>query len=290
MTRTVLLSEAVRRLDLGHGEVMSFLALLSGERRKGRRYAKVIRRCLGVVGVPPVEELTDLTPVTDSISASEVGRGRAFLRSVGLDGVAASLGFWEGTGADFFDVPLDEGIRDYVLDFTLSGRGELEATSAAKERLLVAKADDVLLRREASPKTLNPGWFARGAPPVHGEKLGRVQVPLPKDLHPVNYIVEAKSGREYSLLDKSDWPGWEALHDAGCIPETTLIVFTAHSVVPDVSLMGMEEVEALNTQHPADMEGSAPVDSFPEYVGDPLPPPPEEYNDPAWYSDAQAGP
>jgi hypothetical protein len=291
MTRTVHLSEAVRRLDLSHGEVMSFLALLSEERRKGRRYAEAIRRCLGSVGVPPVDELTDLTPVTGTISANEVSRGRAFLRSVGVDEVAASLGFWEGTGADFFDIPLDEGLKDFVLDFTLSGRGNLEATSAAKRRLLVATADDVLLRREAPPKTLNPGWFARGASPVRGDKLERAQVPRAKDLHPVNYVVEGNSGRRYSILDKSDWPDWEALHDAGSISEANLMVFTAHSVVPDdVSFLGMGEVDAFNAQPLAEMERSAAVDNYLEYLGDPVSPRVDDYHGPAWDFNEQVSP
>lgn len=292
MTQTVLLSEAVQRLDLSHGEVMSFLALLSEERRKGRRYAEAIRRCQGVVAVPPANELAGLTPATNAISANDVARGRAFLRSVGLDWVAASLGFWQGTGADFFDIRIDQGLREFVLDFTLSGRGRLEATSAAKRRMLVPKADDALLRKEAPPNTLNPGWFARGASPVRGNELDQVQVPQAKDLHPVNYLVEGQSGRSYSVLDKSDWPDWEALHDEVCISEASLVTFTANSVVPDdISFLGREEVEALNEQPPKEMQGSAIAHNFTEYIEDPVPPAaPEDHFNPAWFSDEQVNP
>ncbi|KAK4157318.1 hypothetical protein C8A00DRAFT_29744 [Chaetomidium leptoderma] len=251
LTRTGPLSQAVQFLDLGHGEVMALLELIGEERRKKKAHDAALLEHRGAADIPPSDQLAALSPVNEATTGSDVRRGRAYLKSVGLTSVASELGFWEGTGGDYHDVPVDAGCRDLVADYTSSG-GALES-SPAKRGLLAMPGGQLGLLLNPPAGTLNPRRLATGAPPVRAEKLGspRVPVPLSKGLHPNNYVVKGRSGRRYSTLDKSDWPRWEALRDSGIITETDLVVFTANSVVPEwFTLLGPEELAEATDQSP----------------------------------------
>ncbi|KAH6632682.1 hypothetical protein F5144DRAFT_593390 [Chaetomium tenue] len=259
MARTRPLSRAVQSLDLNHVEIKSLLGLITEERKKQRKWARLLAQHPHSAEVPSAEELAPLCPINEGITAGEVRRGRAFLKFLGLGGVAARLGFWEGTGADFHEVQIDGGCRHLVDDFSFLAGGEGEDSSA--RRLLDLKEGELLLRLDPPADTINPLRLRPGAPLVRAKKLGLARVPRSGGLHPMNYTVGGKSGRRYSTLDKSDWPAWEALYDAGVIPGTSLAVFTAHSLVPsEVTFLTEEELEALNAAHPTGgMLGSSPV-------------------------------
>ncbi|EAQ87270.1 predicted protein [Chaetomium globosum CBS 148.51] len=259
MARTGPLSRAVQNLDLSHVEIKSLLGLITEERKKQRKWGKLLAQHPHSAEVPSAEELAPLCPINEGITAGEVRRGRAFLKFLGLRGVAARLGFWEGTGADFHEVQIDGGCRHLVDDFSFLAGGEGEDSSA--RRLLDLKEGELLLRLDPPADTINPLRLRPGAPLVRAKKLGLARVPRSGGLHPMNYTVGGKSGRRYSTLDKSDWPAWEALYDAGIIPGTSLAVFTAHSLVPsEATFLTEEELEALNAAHPTGgMLGSSPV-------------------------------
>jgi hypothetical protein len=93
MTRTVPFSKAVQHLGLKHSEVMMLIGLIGEERGKKKKYADALMQRLDSPEIPSSEELLALSPVTDGITAREVRRGRAFLKSFGINSLAASLGF-----------------------------------------------------------------------------------------------------------------------------------------------------------------------------------------------------
>ncbi|KAL2148507.1 hypothetical protein VTH82DRAFT_2061 [Thermothelomyces myriococcoides] len=260
MTQTTPLSQAVQTLNLGHVEVASLLRLISEENRKKRKFTELLLKHGNSARIPPTEELAALCPITEGISADEVRHGRAFLKFLGLDGVAVGLGFWEGTRADFHDVHVDEGCWGLIDGFGFPDSDGKECHSLHKLRNL--KGAELLLRLDPPAKTLNPQRLKSGsAPPARATRLEPVRVPPAGGLHPVNYTVAGKSGRWYSALDKSDWPAWEALHDAGIVPEVGLIVMTANSLVPDeVAFLSPEDLETLSAAQSADMFGSLPAD------------------------------
>ncbi|KAK4142419.1 uncharacterized protein C8A04DRAFT_30048, partial [Dichotomopilus funicola] len=150
--------------------------------------------------------------------------------------------------------------------------------------------NELLVRLDPPARTLNPLRLRSGAPPrslpslpvplrvprpvarergdgeddddeeddeeEEEDQETRVRVPPSLGLHPANYTVKGRTGRRYSALDKSDWPEWEALHDAGVLPEASLAVLTEGSAVPDAAMsLGREEVEAAAER--ADLFGSA---------------------------------
>lgn len=289
-TRTVPLSQVVQHLGLTWEEGVSLLRLIQEEWEKEAKYAAAIRRNLGGAKVPSADLLRGLAPITEGTTAGEVGRGRAFLKSKDLDGVAASLGYWEGTAADFHNIPIDGGCQEFVAVLGQE-RAEAEAEAEAlRRRVLNTSGRELQLLLNPPPLTVNPRRLARGVPPVRAERVGAVQVPPSGGLHPVNYVVAGSTGRAYSALDVSDWPDWEALRDAGGITGPAVAVFTAHSVVPeDLSFLDEEELAALLAQQPAGMLGSAPVphDVF-EDMGEHLPPPNEELWGPVWSNTARA--
>jgi hypothetical protein len=261
MTRTGPLSRAVQSLDLDDVEIKSLLGLVAEERKKHRKWGRLLAQHPHThsAELPSAEELAPLCPINEGITAGEVHRGRAFLKFLGLRGVAARLGFWEGSGADFHEVQIDEVCRHLVDDFSFLAGDEGEGSGA--RGLLDLKEGELLLRLDPPANTINPLRLRPGAPLVRAKKLGLARVPRSGGLHPMNYTVGGKSGRRYSTLDKSDWPAWEALHDAGVIRGTSLAVFTAHSLVPsEVTFLTAEELEALNAENPTgEMLGSAPA-------------------------------
>jgi hypothetical protein len=93
MTRTVPFSRAVQHLGLEHSEVMTLIGLIGEERGKMKKYADALMQQLDTPEIPSSEELLALTPVTDGITAREVRRSRTFLQSLGINSLAASLGF-----------------------------------------------------------------------------------------------------------------------------------------------------------------------------------------------------
>ncbi|KAH6855743.1 hypothetical protein B0I37DRAFT_424384 [Chaetomium sp. MPI-CAGE-AT-0009] len=229
MTRTAPLSRAVQSLDLDHVEATSLLGLVAEERKKKAQWAALLAQHPHSAETPSAEELAPLCPINEGITAGEVRRGRAFLKFLGMGGAAARLGFWEGTAGDFHEVQIDEGCRHLLL-----------------------------LRLDPPANTVNPLRLRPGAPLVRAKELELVRVPWSAGLHPMNYTIGGKSGRRYSTLDKSDWPDWEALHDAGVIPRSSLAVLTAHSLVPsEVTFLTEEEMEAINAADPVGMLGSA---------------------------------
>ncbi|AEO60632.1 hypothetical protein MYCTH_2112679 [Thermothelomyces thermophilus ATCC 42464] len=275
LTRTAPLSQVVQALDLGHVEVSSLLGLISEESRKKKKFAELLLQHGDDAGIPSAEELAALCPVTEGITAEEVRCGRAFLRFLGLDGVAAGLGFWEGTGADFHDVQVDEGCWALVDGFDLPDGGDGERRSLRRLRNL--KGAELLLRLDPPTKTLNPQRLKSGSggPSARAARSGPIRVPPSEGLHPLNYTVAGKSGRRYSTLDKSDWPAWEALRDTGMVPEAGLVVMTANSLVPDeVAFLSSEDLETISVAQPAEMFGSLPADDSHVFAGqepDPYP-------------------
>ncbi|KAL2176842.1 uncharacterized protein P884DRAFT_201832 [Thermothelomyces heterothallicus CBS 202.75] len=277
LTRTAPLSQVVQALDLGHVEVSSLLGLISDESRKKKKFAELLLQHGDGAGIPSAEELAALCPVTEGITAEEVRGGRAFLRFLGLDGVAAGLGFWEGTGADFHDLQVDEGCWALVDSFDLPDGGDGDGERRSLRRLRNLKGAELLLRLDPPAKTLNPQRLKSGGggPSARAARSGPIRVPPSGGLHPVNYTVAGKSGRRYSTLDKSDWPAWEALRDAGMVPEAGLVVMTANSLVPDeVAFLSSEDLETISAAQPADMFGSLPADDSHVFAGqepDPYP-------------------
>ncbi|KAL2168196.1 hypothetical protein VTG60DRAFT_255 [Thermothelomyces hinnuleus] len=293
MTRTAPLSQVVQALDLGHVEVSSLLGLISEEGRKKKKFAELLLQHGDDAGIPSAEELAALCPITEGITAEEVRRGRAFLRFLGLDGVAAGLGFWEGTGADFHDVQVDEGCWGLVDGFDLPDGGDGERRHLRRLRNL--KGAELLLRLDPPAKTLNPQRLKSGggAPHARAARLGPIRVPPSEGLHPVNYTVAGKSGRRYSTLDKSDWPAWEALRDAGMVPEAGLVVMTANSLVPDeVAFPSSEDLETISAAQPADMFGSLPADDCHVFGWEEIHPLPleDEAPLPVWYNSEEISP
>ncbi|KAK3293996.1 uncharacterized protein B0H64DRAFT_374839 [Chaetomium fimeti] len=288
MTRTAPLSRAVQSLGLDHVETTSLLGLIAEERKKKTEWAELLTQHPHSAESPPAEELAPLCPVNEGITAGDVRRGRAFLKFLGMGGVAARLGFWEGTGADFHEVQIDDGCRDLVDDFHFLAGSEGEGGSA--KRLLNLKGGELLLRLDPPANTVNPLRLRPGAPLVRAKKLGLARVPLSDGLHPMNYTIGGKTGRRYSTLDKSDWPDWEALHDAGVIPEGSLAVFTAHSLVPaEITLLTEEELEVINAIHPIGMLGSASAAELGLDYEASDPPFAVLTTAPAWYDAGRAG-
>lgn len=253
----------MRELLLTCEEGLSLLELIHEEREKDGRFREVIARDQGGVA-PSDNRLTDLTPVTGTITGGEVRRGKAFLRFLGHNGVAARLGFWEGSGGDFHAVAVDAGCEDFLAGLDRWGGGD-SPRSGAEEDLLSVWGRELLVRLDPPAHTLNPHRLEAGAPPVRAEKLEGLLKPLSKGLHPANYCVEGNSGKRYSVLDKSDWPGLEALRDASVIPRRTLTVLTANSVVPDSVLFldreqlaaaAAEDATAAEEQPPAAQQAS----------------------------------
>ncbi|KAL2158915.1 hypothetical protein VTH06DRAFT_2945, partial [Thermothelomyces fergusii] len=271
MTQTAPLSQAVQELDLGHAEVASLLRLIAEENKKKKKFAQLLLQHGDNAGIPPAEELAPLCPITEGITADEVRHGRVFLRFLGLDGVAAGLGFWQGTGADFHEVQVDDGCWGLVDGFDFpdgsSGGGGGDHGNGNGERrclhrLRNLRGAELLLRLDPPARTLNPQRLKSGsAPPARAARSVPVRVPPSEGLHPANYTVVGKSGRRYSTLDKSDWPAWEALCDAGVVPEAALVVMTANSLVPDeVAFLSAEDLETIGAAQPADVFGSIPAD------------------------------
>jgi hypothetical protein len=272
MAASVPLSLAVQRLGLAWEEAMSLVGLVRAEADKARRFGDLMRRYVGRAKIPPTDQLTVLAPVTDGLTAAEVGRGRAFLKAMGLDPVAAGLGWWQGTGGRFHPIVVDDGCAEFVAALRRAGDDVEGGASGARRRLLNLGRADLLVLLDPPPKTLNPRRLERGAPPVRAARLGPVQVPPSRGLHPVNYVVEGQTGRAYSVLDRSDWPEWEALHDASSIGQGELTALTAHSVVPeDLSFLGVEEVAALDAERPDGPVGSVPVPDDFDAAEDPAP-------------------
>ena len=264
ITRGVRLSQAIQHLGLTWEEASSLCRLICDENKNANVYAAAIRLKLGGGKVPTAEVLGGLTPITEGLTRGEVGRGRAFLRSKGLDVVAASLGFWQGTAADFHVIPIDEGCKKFaaVRRQASAGVEADEEAERARRRVLNTSGRELQLLLDPPPHTVNPSRLARGVPPPRAERVGAVQAPPSRGLHPINYAVAGTTGRVYSALDQSDWPGWEALHDAGRVAAPVAAVFTAHSVLPaDLSLLDEEELADLHAQQPDGMLGSVRVDS-----------------------------
>jgi hypothetical protein len=251
----------LRELLLTREEALSLLELIDEEREKNRRFGEVIASDRGGV-VPSDNRLADLAPATGTITGGEVRRGKAFLRFLGHGGVAARLGFWEGSGGDFHAVDPDEGCEDFLADFDRWGAGGSEG-GGAKELLLSVSGSELLVRLDPPANTLNPHRLEGGAPPARAGELGGLPKPLSVGLHPANYCIEGRSGKRYSVLDKSDWAGWEALRDASLIPGRTLTVLTANSVVPDpVLFLDREQLAALGAavaEAPAPAAEQAPA-------------------------------
>jgi hypothetical protein len=276
----------LRELLLTREEALSLLELIDEEREKNRRFGEVIASDRGGV-VPSDNRLADLAPATGTITGGEVRRGKAFLRFLGHGGVAARLGFWEGSGGDFHAVDPDEGCEDFLADFDRWGGSGSEG-GGAKELLLSVSGSELLVRLDPPANTLNPHRLEGGAPPARAGELGGLPKPLSVGLHPANYCIEGRSGKRYSVLDKSDWAGWEALRDASLIPDRTLTVLTANSVVPDPvlfldrgQLAALDAAAAEAPPHAAEQAPApAPADQAPA-VADQAPAPAEHAPAPA---------
>ncbi|KAK4245231.1 hypothetical protein C7999DRAFT_16539 [Corynascus novoguineensis] len=271
MTRTTPLSQAIQSLDLGHVEVSSLLGLIVEERKKKEKFAALLRQQQGSIEIPLAEELANLCPITEGITAEEVRRGRSFLKFLGVGRVAANLGFWEGTGANFHEVQIDEGCRALVDGFDLSAPG-CEGEASSIHRLRSLKGAELLLRLDPPARTLNPQRLRSGASPNRTVRSRPNRMPPSAKFQSMKCTV---GGRRYSDPDRSDWPVWKALWDAGVIPQTDLVVFTANSLVADeVMSLSSEEFDTINSTQPTESFGSKPADVHDYSVGhesDPYP-------------------
>ncbi|KAL2144002.1 hypothetical protein VTI28DRAFT_9754 [Corynascus sepedonium] len=260
MTRTTPLSKVIQSLDLGHVEVSSLLGLICEERKKKEKFAALLRQQKGSIEIPLAEELANLCPITEGITAEEVRRGRSFLKFLGVGRVAANLGFWEGTGAKFHDVQIDEGCRALLDGFDLSAPG-CEGEGRSLRRLRSLKGAELLLRLDPPARTLNPQRLRSGASPNRAVRSRPNRMPPSAKFQPVNCAVGVKRGRQYSDPDKSDWPVWKALWNAGVVPQADLVVFTANSLVADeVMSLSSEDFDAINSTQLTESFGSKPAD------------------------------
>ncbi|KAK4237101.1 hypothetical protein C8A03DRAFT_16303, partial [Achaetomium macrosporum] len=272
MTREMSLIAALQQLSLTSDEVQSFLVLVQKERRKMEEFDEKLDQLLDFADPSVRDTVAGLTPITDPITAAEVRSGRSYLRLLGIDRVADNLGFWEGTAGTWHPIDIEEGSRDLVgvpdLD---DGVGNMDGSNQLQDMTDA----ELLVRLDPPANTLNPQRLRSGAPPhTRDRTCGPLRMPTPGSLHPANFVYKAKSGRRYSALDKSDWPEWEALHDAGIILSAALTVATIRSEVPDeVDFFSQEDVESMDDQLPEDFLGSdpAPLQQYLEALGPSLP-------------------
>jgi hypothetical protein len=268
--------------------------LITEEGEKAQEFAALLAQHHDQAGAPAAEELAALSPITESITAREVRRGQAFLRSLGMGDVAARLGFWEGTGGDFHEIQIDEACRGLVGGSDHSaGGGEGGSFGSTGVQDLVGEAE-FLPRPDVTAGTIDPRWLLSGALPRRAEGLELVRVPRSLGLHPANYAVGGNSGRRYSALDSSEWADWEALRDDGLVGEVVLEVATANSLVSrETTFLSAEDVAVVDAARPAEMLGSVPVpdpEDLDYEVNHSLPSAVGEDPDPAWYDSRQANP
>ncbi|KAK3307534.1 uncharacterized protein B0T15DRAFT_493008 [Chaetomium strumarium] len=259
MTREMRLSEALQQLNLTHDEVQSFLVLVQKEIEKIETCDANLEELLDFDDPSVRATIAALAPVTDPLTAAEVRRGRSYLRLLGINHVAANLGLWEGTAGTWHRIDIDEGCLDLL---GVDNLGGVDLVSGSSSDVMSNMSDaELLVRLDPPARTLNPQRLRSGAPPSErGRACDLQRVPKSGSLHPANYVHSAKSGRSYSILDKSDWPQWEALHDAGIIPQTVLTVATMQSQVPnEVWYLSGEEAEAMDVDRPEELLGSLPA-------------------------------
>lgn len=115
-------------LNLIHDEVISFLRLVGKERIKNDKVLAILSgdpTRFDVSGIDKIVQRPKLTPVTNIITAADVRLGRAYLKDLGFENIAANLGAWEGMGGEFHDIPLnhlaEDGLRGLLSQMNMFG-------------------------------------------------------------------------------------------------------------------------------------------------------------------------
>jgi hypothetical protein len=254
MRREMPLSEALQQLNLTPEEVQSFLVLVQKESKKMETMDARFHEPMDFAN-PSVQEIdAALGPVTDFISDAEVRRGRRYVRLLGIPRVAENLSMWEGSAGTWHPIDIDEGCPA-LLEVSDLGGGGVGLMDGSSNPLPPSMTDaELLVRLDPPADTLNPQRLRSGAPPsVRGHASDRLRVPESGALHPANYVYTAKSGRQYSILDETAWPQWEALYDMGYVTRETLTVATMGS-----DLNG-EEGDVMDVDSPGALVGSLPA-------------------------------
>ena len=208
---------AIRCLDLGWEDSANLAGLIMDERAKMKRYDDDIARY-------PISEdfswLDDFTAtsrpalVTDLITDQEVRSGRSFLSFMGLNDIAATLGYYQGTSAGSrYDIPLnhfvEDGPRCLLPHFNVGCSEEIwEMAEAEKRRPRLMSAHELLVRMDAPPGTVNPRRVDLRFQAYDWERWGN---PVPDErpaggLHPASYNIHTRNGAPRAVLDNSPTP------------------------------------------------------------------------------------
>lgn len=232
-------ADVVKQLSLNEEEVNALLGLISKERKKISRLNHLSGMRLDICGTHCAAKT--LIPITEGISASEVCRGRSFLKSLCLTNVVGNLGRWQGTGGSFHEIPVEEPSQQPAPGIT---QGAVDGPKRSLPTITGVPLMDLL---DPPANTLNPHRLKHGLPPTRAPGMNvPVVVPhLKGDLHPGNYLFHSDSGQYYCIWDETPWPEWLALYSAGIISREMLNVLTVGSAVPNnVPFMSEEELAA----------------------------------------------
>jgi hypothetical protein len=244
---------AVAQINISFDEMEDFMGLIGQEREKKHRYDKKVAKHMDDADHSWIDKLSrkaDLTPITATITAREIRRGKAFLKFMGLNDQAARLGFWQGTGGNWVDINpnhrAEDGYQDLMPELQLragdEGQRQLESEQRRTQRRpplpLPAQAvmsnGELFVRMDPPPGTINPERLKRRGGLEHYPANDVPARPLPvpgrvqqHGLHPENYMVVVQSGRRFSVLDNSLWPEHEALRDLGYDADTAFLAVAA---------------------------------------------------------------
>ncbi|KAK3374397.1 hypothetical protein B0T24DRAFT_667437 [Lasiosphaeria ovina] len=121
-------TRATRQLGLVFEEISDLIDLVDSERNKAEDFEDDVLEYIDSIDVSWIDDFLSRprpSRVIDTITSKDIGRGKAFLTFMGLNSVAAKLGYYSGTaGAEAYDIPLnhleEDGVRCLVPHFNVS--------------------------------------------------------------------------------------------------------------------------------------------------------------------------
>ncbi|KAL2135755.1 hypothetical protein VTI74DRAFT_7125 [Chaetomium olivicolor] len=268
---------ATRLLSLAHDEVVAMVALADKERRKKLEVASVLSGGMSTLDLDVVDKAARdraLRPINDSITGADITRAKAFLRFLGHDEVASKLGWWQGSGGDYHEIPIDQDADEIVEAGELAGFIELRGdgpdqaasgSSSNESQVLDISGEEIMVRMDPPLGTLNPFRLRSGAGPSRAVSGQEKQVRAHKGLHPVNFVDKFTTGKEFAALGLSGWHGVQKAN----LSVNVVLGETGNSQASNQAATDRGIPNATTAPSPVDVPSSAPPSANLDSLADP---------------------